>query len=164
MVRPIQRLIGSIVAFRTAPEDARQTIQPSRRGDELGRAERELQMMQQDLRQALIQRARLAQLGIAVSKISHDLRNMLASAQLVSDRLAASEDPTVRQVAPRLVGSIDRAIELCAQTLRYGKAEEQTPKLQRLYLAALVDGVATGLGLPESGTTIDRKSTRLNSS
>src|SRR3546814_10763340 len=111
-------------------------------------------MMQQNLRLALIQRARLAQRGIAVSKISHDLRNMLASAQLVSDRLAASEDPTVRQVAPRLVGSIDRAIELCAQTLRYGKAEEQTPKLQRLYLAALVDGVATGLGLPESGTTI----------
>src|SRR3546814_1068057 len=111
-------------------------------------------MMQQNLRLALIQRARLAQRGIAFSKISHDLRNMLASAQLVSDRLAASEDPTVRQVAPRLVGSIDRAIELCAQTLRYGKAEEQTPKLQRLYLAALVDGVATGLGLPESGTTI----------
>ena len=154
MVRPMQRLIDSIVAFRTAPEDARQTIQPSRRGDELGQAERELQMMQLDLRQALIQRARLAQLGIAVSKISHDLRNMLASAQLVSDRLATSEDPTVRQVAPRLVGSIDRAIALCAQTLRYGKAEEQAPQPQRLELAGMIDSVAAGLGLPESDVDI----------
>jgi signal transduction histidine kinase len=152
MVRPMRRLIGSIVAFREAPEDARQTIKPSSRDDELGRAERELQIMQQELRQALTQRARLAQLGIAVSKISHDLRNMLASAQLVSDRLAASEDPTVRQVAPRLVGSIDRAITLCAQTLRYGKAEEQAPNPQPLPLAAFVDGVAAGLGLPETET------------
>src|SRR3546814_13036629 len=79
MVRPIQRLIGSIVAFRTAPEDARQTIQPSRRGDELGRAERELQMMQQDLRPALIQRERLAQLGTAVSQISQHPRNTPAT-------------------------------------------------------------------------------------
>lgn len=88
MVRPMRRLIDSIVGFRAAPEDARQIIRPSARGDELGRAERELQAMQQDLRQALTQQTHLAQLGIAVSKISHDLRNMLASAQLVSDRLA----------------------------------------------------------------------------
>src|SRR5690606_6345443 len=127
LVRPMRRLIESIVGFRSAPEDARQIIRPSNRDDELGLAERELQAMQQELRHALNQRGRLAQLGIAVSKISHDLRNMLASAQLVSDRLEASEDPTVRQVAPRLVDSIDRAIALCAQTLRYGKAEERAP-------------------------------------
>jgi len=154
MVRPMQRLIGSIVGFRTAPEDVRQIIRPSTRGDELGRAERELQMMQQDLRQALTQRAHLAQLGVAVSKISHDLRNMLASAQLVSDRLATSDDPTVRQVAPRLVGSIDRAIALCAQTLRYGKAEEQAPNPQHLALYSFINGVAAGLGLPENGDGI----------
>lgn len=153
LVRPIRRLIGSIVGFHAAPEDARQIIQPTRRRDELGLAERELQMMQQDLRQALTQRARLAQLGIAVSKISHDLRNMLASAQLVSDRLATSDDPTVLQVAPRLVGSIDRAIALCAQTLRYGKAEEREPELCRIALHEFVDDVAASLGLPD-GTGI----------
>ncbi|WP_341702744.1 HAMP domain-containing sensor histidine kinase [Ferrovibrio sp.] len=154
MVRPMRRLIDSIVGFRAAPEDARQIIRPSARGDELGRAERELQAMQQDLRQALTQQTHLAQLGIAVSKISHDLRNMLASAQLVSDRLAASDDPTVRQVAPRLVGSIDRAIALCAQTLRYGKAEELEPAAQRFALRSFLDGVAAGLGLPEDGGSI----------
>jgi signal transduction histidine kinase len=153
LVRPMRRLIESIVGFRAAPEDARQIIRPSRREDELGLAERELQAMQQDLRHALNQRARLAQLGIAVSKISHDLRNMLASAQLVSDRLEASEDPTVRQVAPRLVGSIDRAITLCAQTLRFGKAEERAPEPERFVLRDFVEDVAAGLALAD-GTGI----------
>jgi signal transduction histidine kinase len=153
LVRPIRRLIVSIVGFHAAPEDARQIIRPTQRRDEIGMAERELQMMQQDLRQALTQRARLAQLGIAVSKISHDLRNMLASAQLVSDRLATSADPTVLQVAPRLVGSIDRAIALCAQTLRYGKAEERAPEPCRIALRDFVDDVAAALGLPD-GTGI----------
>lgn len=150
LVRPMRRLIESIVGFRAAPEDARQIIRPSRRDDELGLAERELQAMQQDLRHALNQRARLAQLGIAVSKISHDLRNMLASAQLVSDRLETSEDPTVRQVAPRLVGSIDRAIALCAQTLRFGKAEERAPEPERFVLRNFIEDVAAGLALPDT--------------
>lgn len=149
LVRPMRRLIESIVGFRASPEDARQIIRPSQRDDELGLAERELQAMQQDLRHALNQRARLAQLGIAVSKISHDLRNMLASAQLVSDRLEASEDPTVRQVAPRLVGSIDRAITLCAQTLRFGKAEERAPEPEHFMLRDFVEDVAAGLALPD---------------
>ena len=151
LVRPIRRLIDSIVGFRTAPEDARQIIRPSRRRDEVGLAERELQIMQQDLRHALTQRTRLAQLGIAVSKISHDLRNMLAAAQLVSDRLEASDDPTVRQVAPRLVGSIDRAIALCAQTLRYGKAEERAPQPQQIPLYGMVEELAATLGLADCG-------------
>lgn len=151
LVRPMQRLIGSIVGFRSAPEDARQIIRPSARRDELGLAERELRVMQQDLRHALTQRARLAQLGIAVSKISHDLRNMLASAQLVSDRLAASDDPTVRQVAPRLVSAVDRAIALCAQTLRYGKAEERAPEPEIIALRDFIEDVAAGLGLADDG-------------
>ncbi|WP_298727141.1 HAMP domain-containing sensor histidine kinase [uncultured Ferrovibrio sp.] len=149
LVRPMRRLVDSIVGFRAAPEDARQIIQPSQRNDELGLAERELQAMQQELRQALTQRARLAQLGIAVSKISHDLRNILASAQLVSDRLATSEDPTVKQITPRLVGSIDRAIALCAQTLRYGKAEERAPEAEYFALYPFAEDVAAGLALPD---------------
>jgi len=151
LVKPMQRLTRSIVGFRAAPEDARQFIQPSHRSDEVGLAERELLMMQKELRQALTQRVHLAQLGVAVSKISHDLRNMLASAQLVSDRLAESEDPTVRQVAPRLVDSIDRAIALCAQTLRFGKAEEQPPRYEAVRLHDLAEEVAAALALTDPG-------------
>lgn len=149
LVRPMQRLTRSIVGFRAAPEDVNQIIAVSGRNDELGLAERELRSMQHDLRQALTQRGRLAQLGVAVSKISHDLRNMLASAQLVSDRLAASDDPTVRQAVPRLVDSLDRAIALCAQTLRYGKAEERPPEPEPVLLFRLAEDVAAALALHE---------------
>ncbi len=66
--------------------------------------------MQGQLTQTLQQKSRLAALGLAVSKISHDLRNMLANAQLISDRLASLPDPTVQRFAPKLIASLDRAI------------------------------------------------------
>ena len=64
---------------------------PSGRLDEVGIAERELAQMQEELSGLLAQKTRLAQLGLAVSKINHDLRNMLANAQLISDRLVDRE-------------------------------------------------------------------------
>ncbi len=151
MVRPMRRLTGAMVAFRAAPEDARRLMTPSLRGDEIGIAERELAEMQRELRAALTQKTRLAQLGAAVSKISHDLRNILAAAQIVSDRLAASDDPAVRRVTPRLVDSIDRAINLCAQTLRFGRADEPAPERSRFALRPLVEEVAASVGLPADG-------------
>jgi hypothetical protein len=56
--------------------------------------------MQTALRDMLAQRRHLAELGLAVSKINHDLRNILASAQLFSDRIGAAEDPLVKRFAP----------------------------------------------------------------
>jgi len=73
-----------------------------------------------------------------VAKISHDLRNILTSAQLFTDRLEMSEDPRVRRMAPKLVNSLTRAVHLCESTLAYGKAEEPAPKLARHNLADLV--------------------------
>lgn len=153
LVRPVRRMTGSLIAFRTAPEAITSRLSPSGRSDEMGVAERELATMQDELRTALNQKNRLANLGTAVSKINHDLRNILASAQLVSDRLATVDDPTVRAVAPRFVHALDRAIALCAQTLAYGRAEEPAPEVRRFALRPLVDEVGETLGLesPESG-------------
>ena len=110
-------------------EDAQRIIVPTiSRADEIGQAERVLAAMQTELRQALQQREHLAALGTAVAKIQHDLRNILASAQLASDRLASSNDPTVQALAPRLIKAIDRAIALTTNTLKYGKADEAAPK------------------------------------
>lgn len=153
MVRPMRRITESMVAFRKAPEDAAPGIVPSERDDEIGIAQRELADMQSELRIALKQKTRLAALGTAVSKINHDLRNLLATAQLVSDRLGGSDDPEVRRVAPILVRTIDRAIELCTNTLRFGKAEEQQPMRTRFPLHDLVDDVALALGSGASGVT-----------
>jgi signal transduction histidine kinase len=138
-VRPMQRLTQSMVRFQEKPDDAQRIIVPTLRADEIGQSERVLAAMQTELRQALQQREHLAALGTAVAKIQHDLRNILASAQLASDRLANSKDPTVQALAPRLVSSIDRAIELATNTLKYGRAEEAPPRRRRQKLFAIAD-------------------------
>ncbi len=108
--------------------------------------------MQEGLRTALAQKTRLAALGGAVSKINHDLRNLLATAILLSDRLEQSQDPEVRHVAPRLVEAMDRAARLCAETLNFARAEVVAPKKTRFALAPLLDEVGLAvLGPDQSG-------------
>lgn len=151
LVRPMMRLSRNMLRFGENPEDASRIITPSGRSDEIGTAERELAHMQRQLAQALIQKNRLAQLGLAVSKISHDLRNMLANAQLISDRLTAIPDPTVQQFAPKLIASLDRAINFCNTSLRFGRAEEAEPRRELMRLKPLLEEVAEGLGLSPEG-------------
>jgi signal transduction histidine kinase len=150
LVRPMRRIIAAMVAFRADPEDASRVIEPRASRDELGLAERELAVMQETVRQALAQRAHLAALGTAVTKINHDLRGILSTARLLSDGLAESAAPEVRRVAPNLLDAIDRAVALCTQTLDYTR--EGAPPLHRtrFVVGALLDEVAAGLGLPRS--------------
>ena len=115
---------------------------PGARADEIGLAECELAAMQRDLYGFLRQKERLAAVGAAVSRIQHDLRNILANAQLASDRLAACEDPEVKKLAPRLVTTIDRAIQLATTTLQYGRTLDLPPVPVRFALAALVEEAA----------------------
>ncbi len=150
LVQPILRLAGNMEVFGRSPENASLIIEPSNRKDEVGTAERELQHMQQELRSMLNQKNHLAALGLAVSKISHDLRNILATAQLLSDRLSTVKDPSVQRFAPKLIASVDRAIALCNDTLRYGKAEDPAPRRTPFGLSDLVDEVGEGLGLPRA--------------
>jgi len=141
LVKPIKRVVRHMQAYASAPEDARRIITPSAGVTELREAEEALMMMQTQLTGALKQKQRLAQLGGAVAKISHDLRNMLTTAQLFSDRIEASQDPVVQRLAPKLESSITRAVNLCESTLAFGKAEEPAPKLSRVLLADLVSDV-----------------------
>jgi signal transduction histidine kinase len=148
LVKPMTKLTWNIVRFSECPEDPTRVINPSSRRDEIGTAERELSAMQQELSETLSQKSRLAALGLAVSKISHDLRNMLSSAQLLSDRLSTVKDPTVQRLVPKLLASLDRAIRLCARTLDFGQAHEMPPRRKRFVLAPLVAEVGDSLGLP----------------
>jgi signal transduction histidine kinase len=148
LVKPMTKLTWNIVRFSERPEDPTRVIEPSDRRDEIGTAERELSAMQRELADTLSQKTRLAALGLAVSKISHDLRNMLSSAQLLSDRLITVKDPTVQRLVPKLIASLDRAIRLCAQTLNYGQAQETPPRRKRFKLLPLVTEVGDSLGLP----------------
>ncbi|WP_244500029.1 sensor histidine kinase [Methyloceanibacter superfactus] len=142
------KLTWNMVRFAEQPEDPTRIIAPSSRRDEIGTAERELSAMQHELSETLSQKTRLAAWGLAVSKISHDLRNMLSSAQLLSDRLAAVKDPTVQRLVPKLIVSLDRAIRLCVHTLDFGQAQESPPRRKRFELAPLVSEIGDSLGLP----------------
>ena len=137
----MQRITRAMERFRADPEDAEARVQLSGRRDEIGRAETELDRMQADLRVALNSRARLAALGEAVAKINHDLKNMLTSAQIASERLAALKDPKVSQALPRLERALDRAVKLASGVLAYGKTQEAAPE-PRLPLAAAIEAAA----------------------
>ncbi len=153
-VRPMRRIAQAMIAFRANPEDASRIIAASKRRDEIGIAERELGAMQRDIFGFLQQKARLAALGAAVAKIQHDLRNILSSAQLASDRLAAVDDPVVQRLAPRLVASIDRAVALATNTLRYGRADETPPMRKRFALAPLIDEAGEAARASVSGKSV----------
>jgi signal transduction histidine kinase len=146
-VRPMRRVTGNMVAFRADPENSDRVIVPTGRVDEIGTAERELATMQTELASMLHQKNRLASLGLAVSKINHDLRNLLASAQLFSDRLAKIPDPGVQRFAPKLMHALERAIAFCQSTLSYGRLQEPPPDRRSILLEPLVEEVHETLGL-----------------
>ena len=149
-VRPMHRITENMTRFRRDPEAPGRIIVPSHRSDEIGIAQRELSAMQQDLVSMLHEKSRLASLGLAVSKINHDLRNLLASAQLFSDRLAGLPDPKVQQFAPKLMRALERAIAFCQSTLSYGGAHELPPDRRPIQLEMLVADVRETLALSET--------------
>lgn len=141
MVRPIRAVVGNMKAYAQSPEDTRRIMRPHTGLTELHEAEVALQSLQTELTHALKQKDRLAQLGGAVARISHDLRNILTTAQLFADRMESSQDPLVKRVGPKLMNSISRAVSLCENTLTFGKAEEPDPRMERIEMARLVDDI-----------------------
>ncbi|MDR6624536.1 HAMP domain-containing sensor histidine kinase [Caulobacter segnis] len=155
LVRPMQRITRAMEAFRGDPDDPAARLVPSNRRDEIGRAELELDRMQADLLAALASKARLAALGEAVAKINHDLRNMLTSAQMASDRLAALGDPKVAQALPRLERALDRAITLASDVMAYGKSKEPAPVARPTPLRPALDMAAEDAGLMAKGVALE---------
>jgi signal transduction histidine kinase len=150
IVGPIRQLAANVMEFEADPENPYRVIAPSERADEIGEAQRALARMQGTLAGELRTKKHLAELGLAVSKINHDLRNMLAAAQLMSDRLVDTKDAKIRRFAPRLIATLGRAIDFCQATLVYGRAAEATPVLREISLRQIVAEQAELLGLAEN--------------
>jgi signal transduction histidine kinase len=162
IVRPVRRLAGNIAAFAESPEDATRIVAPSDRRDEIGLAERALERMETALAGELRQKRRLAELGLAVSKVNHDLRNMLTTAQLLTDRLGSLSEERIQRTAPRLVATLQRAIDFCEATLAYGQAGEPLPRRRLVRLRAIAEelpdlvdlapgaGIALRLDIPDA--------------
>ena len=151
LVRPIRKITESMERFAASPEDPSVRLRLSGRRDEIGRAEVELSRMQDDLAAALQSKARLAALGEAVAKINHDLRNMLTSAQMASERLAGSGDPRVTKALPRLERALDRAVRLAEDVLAYGRSEELAPDPRSVMLGPAVEAAGEDAGLSMEG-------------
>ncbi|CTQ52434.1 Nitrogen regulation protein NR(II) [Roseibium album] len=157
-IRPLRRMTRSMERFADNPEDASRIISISGRNDEVGDAEHRLAAMEEALSRALQQKQRLADLGLAVSKINHDLRNLLASAQLFLERLEHVPDPTVSRLAPKILATLDRAVGYTQAVMSYGKAQERAPQRRLLALRRVGDDVADVLGLADHDTvTFDNK-------
>ncbi|MGE0574520.1 MAG: sensor histidine kinase [Reyranella sp.] len=148
VILPLQDLSSAMTAFRRAPEEAGAERAPARRNDEIGVVDREFQNLQRELRASLRQKSRLAEVGAATNKINHDLRNMLSTARLLSDRLARSDDERTRSLAPTILGTIDRAARLASDAIQYVR-DQPAPRLANVDLADLVDEV--GIALQEQG-------------
>jgi signal transduction histidine kinase len=146
-VRPMRHITDKMVAFRDDPENPARVMVPSKRQDEIGTAERELAAMQLQLASMLNQKSHLAALGLAVSKINHDLRNLLATAQLFSDRISSLPDPGVQRFAPKLMRALERAIAFCQSTLSYGRVQEPPPDRRKVALEPMVKEVYETIGL-----------------
>lgn len=148
VIRPLQDLSSDMTAFRRAPEEAGTERAPTQRDDEIGVVDREFQNLQRELRASLRQKSRLAEVGSATNKINHDLRNMLSTARLLSDRLARSDDERTRALAPTILNTIDRAARLASDAIEYVR-DRPAPRLTTLDLADLVD--EAGIALQEQG-------------
>lgn len=151
IVRPVQRLSRAMEWFAENPEDPARIVTPSGRNDEIGVAQHRLAALQRELNRLIAQKSRLAGLGLAVSKINHDLRNLLAAAQINVDRVGQIDDPTVQRFVPRLIATLDRAVAFCTNTLKYGSAAEAPPERRSFSFGHLVEEVRATLGLDDGG-------------
>lgn len=153
VVRPVKRVTKSVEQFRQDPGGWKIRLQPTSRRDEIGRAQNALADMESAVADSFRQRTHLAELGTAVAKINHDLRNSLASAQIVSESLALSDDPRVAKAAQRIEKSLERAIRLAADTLEYGKAAPQAAALAQISLAEAAKNAIEEALAPYPGTS-----------
>ena len=79
---------------------------------------------------------------------------MLTSAQIASERMAASGDPRVAQALPRLERALDRAVTLASNVLTFGNSAEPAPDKRQVALRTAVDAAAEDAGLTTDGVAL----------
>jgi signal transduction histidine kinase len=89
---------------------------------------------------------RLAELGTAQAKLNHDLRNVMASALMVADRLSGSDDPKVERSGKMIVAAMEQASALIATTLDFATEKEPVLSFSRFPLAAIIAELAGDIG------------------
>ena len=146
-MRPLLRLEQEMAAIAADPELILPALDPSTNPNhEIQRLRSQILNLSDAVRQTIRQRQRLADIGEAVAKINHDLRNMLASAMLVIDQLENSSDPRVSDAAPVVIKATEQASALCQNMLDY-LTELPQPEPSVLNLPELTDELAQATDL-----------------
>ena len=140
--QPLTVLVNTINAFSQDPTIARPLPDYVTKSREFMAAADAVEQMQRNTLIALRQRERLADIGEAVTKINHDIRNVLSSATLVTDALLASDDPKVRRSAPHVVRSLEQAVDLCQSMLDY-LVEVPAPNPSSIVMQRVIDQLET---------------------
>ncbi|MFD1197890.1 sensor histidine kinase [Brucella gallinifaecis] len=149
LLRPVRLMHRNMIDFASAPDNPARILVPENRKDEFGIAQRQIAHIQSDLQRTLKEQKHLADLGLAVSKINHDMRNILASAQLLSDRLTDTQDPAVQRFAPKLIHTLSRAINYSESVMAYGRSQELPPTPRRVLLYSIALDVQETLNLSQ---------------
>ncbi|PHR60695.1 MAG: hypothetical protein COA43_06020 [Robiginitomaculum sp.] len=152
IVNPVRKLASELAEFRMDPRKRLGDTPTNTRRDEIGQLEREFVTMKDGVRTRLRQQQRLATLGMAMAKINHDLRNVMSSTQLISDRLAEDKEERIRKMGKRLVRAVDRGVKLCEATLSFSKSVEERPKPRKTPLGVLVNEAAVDSLYAEKNT------------
>jgi signal transduction histidine kinase len=105
-VAPLEGLTSTLTEFAadaTIPRPVSNALKINKDFRDTAKA---LDKLQRNTISEMRQRERLADIGEAVAKINHDIRNVLSSATLVADALLNSDDARVNRSAPHVVRSL----------------------------------------------------------
>jgi len=116
---PLKSLTTTLAEFANDPTVPRPTANALKINSDFRDAARALDELQRNTITEMRQRERLADIGEAVAKINHDIRNVLSSATLVADALLGSKDKQVSRTAPHVVRSLEQAVDLCQSMMDY---------------------------------------------
>ena len=151
MIRPIRGMTHSMLDFSRRPDDPGRIIGPTSAATRSASPSANWRTCRRDLQRTLGEQKHLADLGLAVSKINHDMRNILASAQLMSDRLRLVEDPTVQSLRRSCCKRSTAPYPIRAASSPMAARRNRRRRGAGLRLAQVVDDVGELLGLEPEG-------------
>ena len=140
--RDVLSMFATLAHWAAAPDDPARILVPSGRADALGVAEAEVSAAQRRVQEVVERQRGLAELGLSVAKISHDLKNLLTVARLRSDRLADAPDPALQEAARRLQATLDKAVAYADAVLAHGRTRAIDLDRNAALLARIVDEAA----------------------
>ena len=118
-VNPLRQITSHMNDFSQDPAMLLEPLRITGAAHEIAAIAHALSSLTEDVRRALRQKERLADIGEATAKINHDLRNILVSATLVTDTLSGSDDPKIRRIAPHIERAISDATNMTQNMMHY---------------------------------------------